>query len=159
MGHTSRPPRSSILHALEVPERDGEPLGNTWFASTATACDALPDDVKKRIEGRKCLYICESVISRIVGLDQEESDNRIALLERHVVRPEFVYRHRWRVGDVVTADEIPDPAQLTLRTRLNGTEIDLGPAWREACCCPSYTTSREPIRICGSRWSKAYPAP
>lgn len=179
---TDRPPRGSILYALEVPERDGEPLGDTYFASTAAAYDALPEDVKERLEGRKavfsigkyvdyrrnttpsadteagklaqtereslgaseiehplvrthprtgrkCLYICEGVISRIVGLDQEESDDLIALLERHVVRSEFVYRHRWRVGDVVMWDncsaihKATSDYQLPLRRLMHRTTL------------------------------------
>lgn len=28
----------------------------------------------------------------------------IAFLERHVTGPQFVYRHRWRVGDLVMWD-------------------------------------------------------
>ena len=42
----------NILHALKVPHRDGRPLGATRFISTTAAYDALPDDVKQRIEGR-----------------------------------------------------------------------------------------------------------
>jgi taurine dioxygenase len=42
----------NVLYALQVPYRDGQPLGATLFASMTAAYDALPDDVKQRIEGR-----------------------------------------------------------------------------------------------------------
>lgn len=42
----------NMLYALKVPRRDGRPLGATRFASMPAAYDALPDDVKQRIEGR-----------------------------------------------------------------------------------------------------------
>jgi len=42
----------NILYALKVPRRDGRALGATKFASMTAAYDALPDDVKLRIEGR-----------------------------------------------------------------------------------------------------------
>ena len=42
----------NVLYALSVPHRDGRPLGATPFASMTAAYDALPDDVKQRIEGR-----------------------------------------------------------------------------------------------------------
>jgi taurine dioxygenase len=52
MCYVTDPPRCSLLYALEVPRNaDGEPLGDTCFASTQTAYDALPDDMKRRIEG------------------------------------------------------------------------------------------------------------
>jgi taurine dioxygenase len=50
MAFTSKPARASILYALEVPRAaNHEPLGDTWFASTQTAYDALPDDQKKKL--------------------------------------------------------------------------------------------------------------
>src|SRR5204862_5221671 len=42
----------SVLYALKVPRRDGRPLGATLFANMAEAYDTLPEDVKRRIEGR-----------------------------------------------------------------------------------------------------------
>jgi len=51
-----RPPRGSILHALEVPHRNGEPLGDTCFASTAHAYDTLSEEMKARIEGLQAVF-------------------------------------------------------------------------------------------------------
>ena len=46
----------NVLYALKVPRRDGRPLGATLFASTTAAYDALPDHVKRRIEGRTATH-------------------------------------------------------------------------------------------------------
>jgi taurine dioxygenase len=46
----------NVLYALKVPRRDGRPLGATLFVSTTAAYDALPDDVKRRIEGRTATH-------------------------------------------------------------------------------------------------------
>jgi alpha-ketoglutarate-dependent taurine dioxygenase len=46
----------NVLYALKVPRRDGRPLGATLFASMTAAYDALPDDVKQRIEGRTATH-------------------------------------------------------------------------------------------------------
>lgn len=43
------PDMYSMLYGLEIPMRDGVSLGNTLYASTAAAYDALSDDVKRRI--------------------------------------------------------------------------------------------------------------
>src|SRR5262249_44729337 len=40
------PSRCSLLHAKEVPHRDGVPLGDTVFASTVAAYEALPEAMK-----------------------------------------------------------------------------------------------------------------
>src|SRR5262245_53370902 len=41
----------NVLYALKVPRRDGRPLGATLFADMTAAYAALPDDVKRKIEG------------------------------------------------------------------------------------------------------------
>jgi len=46
----------NVLYALRVPYRDGRSLGATLFANMAEAYDALPDDVKRRIEGRTATH-------------------------------------------------------------------------------------------------------
>lgn len=42
---------ASILHALEVPEQSGRTLGDTRFASVSAAYDALPESMKKHLDG------------------------------------------------------------------------------------------------------------
>jgi taurine dioxygenase len=54
--------------------------------------------------GRKCLYVVEGVMTHIVGMEPAESAELLAELLAHIVRPEVVHRHRWRVGDVVMWD-------------------------------------------------------
>jgi alpha-ketoglutarate-dependent taurine dioxygenase len=53
-GHfDERPNMYSMLYALEIPrDVEGEPLGSTWFVSTAVAYDRLSADMKAHLEGR-----------------------------------------------------------------------------------------------------------
>jgi taurine dioxygenase len=51
-----RPSRCSLLYAKEVPERDGEPLGDTVFANTIAAYEALPAAMKRRLAGLKAIH-------------------------------------------------------------------------------------------------------
>jgi alpha-ketoglutarate-dependent 2,4-dichlorophenoxyacetate dioxygenase len=55
--------------------------------------------------GRKVLYLA-SHASRIVGWPKEEGQTLIKELTAHATRPEFVYAHKWRVGDVVIWDNL-----------------------------------------------------
>jgi taurine dioxygenase len=51
------PPRGSILYALEVPrDADGTARGDTFFASSQAAYDALPAATKNRIDGLKAVF-------------------------------------------------------------------------------------------------------
>ncbi|MGE3623203.1 MAG: TauD/TfdA dioxygenase family protein [Bdellovibrionales bacterium] len=54
--------------------------------------------------GRKCLYVMRDDSTGIAGMPQDEAAALIAALADHIVRPEFVYRHRWRKGDVLMWD-------------------------------------------------------
>jgi taurine dioxygenase len=46
----------SALYALEVPVKDGVVLGATDFASVAAAYDALPEDLKRRLQGLRNVH-------------------------------------------------------------------------------------------------------
>ena len=49
--HQERPAMASMLYALEVPSAGG----NTLFANGYQAYETLPDEIKRRIDGRKAL--------------------------------------------------------------------------------------------------------
>src|SRR6267142_6723604 len=51
-----RPSRCSLLYAKEVPQRDDRPLGDTVFADTISAYEALPESMKRRLAGRKAIH-------------------------------------------------------------------------------------------------------
>lgn len=153
MSYTARPPRGTMLRAIEVPVLEGLPLGDTMFANAAAAWEALPasmreridalqgvfdfsarkrgyavtDDEKKRFPpvrhpivrthartGRKSLYVMRDDCTGIVGMEQAEAQALIEALADHIVRPEFVYRHRWRSGDVLLWDNCTVQHQAVL---------------------------------------------
>jgi taurine dioxygenase len=49
MSYLDTPPDASMLYSLEIPESGG----NTSFCGMQAACDALPADLRRRIEGRR----------------------------------------------------------------------------------------------------------
>lgn len=54
--------------------------------------------------GRKSLFVSSGFTTGFVGMPAEESRPILEFLFRHAVRPEFVYRHRWRNFDLVIWD-------------------------------------------------------
>ena len=155
LSYMAVPSRGSLLYAIEVPhDAAGEPLGDTLFASTAAAYDALPANMKRRISGleaefslanrharlvadgdpdatlsdaqqekappvihrvvrthpitgRRSIYVNEGQTARILDLPDDEAGDLLEELCTHCTRPEFVYRHRWRAGDLLIWDNIP----------------------------------------------------
>jgi taurine dioxygenase len=49
--HQERPAKASMLYSIEVPSQGG----NTLFANGYKAYETLPEDIKRRIEGRRAL--------------------------------------------------------------------------------------------------------
>jgi taurine dioxygenase len=52
MTYVERPPMGAILHALEVPPSGGD----TYWANMYLACDTLPAELKKKIDGREAIH-------------------------------------------------------------------------------------------------------
>ncbi len=68
-----KPPRGSIMYALEVPHDErGKPLGDTMFGSMQAAYDGLPEDLRKAIEGRRAVYSGEKLVDFQVKLKGRE---------------------------------------------------------------------------------------
>jgi alpha-ketoglutarate-dependent 2,4-dichlorophenoxyacetate dioxygenase len=135
------PALCSLLYARAVPPVGGQ----TEFADQRAAYDALPEAMKRRLEGmvaehsifhsrarlgftnftdeeragmppvpqvmvrtipqngRKSLYVA-SHAGRVFGLPDAEGRALIDELIAHVSQRQFVYTHRWRVGDLVMWD-------------------------------------------------------
>jgi len=54
--------------------------------------------------GERALYVSPAFLRSIVGLTARESQALLELLWEHLVRPEFVVRFRWNVGDIAMWD-------------------------------------------------------
>lgn len=68
--------------------------------------------------GRKGLYVNRLMTHHILGLPQAESDALLEELFLQIEQPQFVYDHKWRVGDLVMWDN-----RCTLHAR---TDFDPG---------------------------------
>ena len=121
------PPMLTTLYAVELPPSGGD----TEFANTALAYDALPQETKERIArlrvvfspvfdpgrgsvdhplvrthpdtGRKALYLGNHA-THILGMPGAEGAALLRELLEHATHRQFVYTHRWRVGDLIMWD-------------------------------------------------------
>jgi alpha-ketoglutarate-dependent taurine dioxygenase len=81
--------------------------------------------------GRKSLVL-GSTASHVVGMDKRESTALLIRLRDWATQPQFVYRHEWKLGDLVIWDntgtmhraiEYPfDSGRLMYRTQISGDE-------------------------------------
>jgi taurine dioxygenase len=128
MTYIDTPPSAALLFALELPAEGGD----TYWANMYLAYEALPADMKKRLEGlkaihdvtdprrapgahhglvrthpetgRKCLFLGRRRNSYIVGLALEESEALLDALWAHATQARFAFRQQWKVGDLMIWD-------------------------------------------------------
>jgi taurine dioxygenase len=82
--------------------------------------------------GRKAVYVNRLMTVRIEDMPQAQSDALLAAVFDHSEKPQFIYRHAWRVGDLIVwdnrcsmhaRDDFPsDQRRLMLRTTVVGTQ-------------------------------------
>ncbi len=107
--------RSAIFSSRKYGEYVGhteeKAKDNVYLKDVVAARQKIKDNVIEHplvrvhpVTGKKCLHIVEGVISEVIGLSQADSDQLISALLAHTLRPEVVYRHQWRVGDIVMWD-------------------------------------------------------
>lgn len=63
-----------------------------------------PMVVTHPITGRKVIYVNKVYTFGIVGMTEEEAQPLLTRLYAHIARPEHVYVHKWRLGDVIMWD-------------------------------------------------------
>ena len=137
------PASATLLYAELIPPKGG----NTRFTNNVRACETLPPDLRRAVEGRRSIhdaaYLAGGGVRRgykvvadksqgpgahhpvirthpdtgrhvlylgrigngyILGLPAEESDRLLDALWAHVTRPEFIWEHEWRAGDLLIWD-------------------------------------------------------
>ena len=80
--------------------------------------------------GRKCIFLSPTYVDFFLGLDLKVSDELLWYLTDHMLKPEYVYRHRWRENDAILWDNRrfmhagmgnrPGEPRFGLRTTLAG---------------------------------------
>ncbi len=68
LSYMSIPSRGSLLYAIEVPQdKDGTSLGDTLFASTAAAYDALPENRRHQIDTLSAEFSLANRMAKLVA--------------------------------------------------------------------------------------------
>jgi taurine dioxygenase len=81
--------------------------------------------------GRKAVYVNRLMTVKVLDMPEDDSDRLLHAVFDHAEKPEFVYEHVWRVGDLLLWDnrcsshartDFPSTERrLMLRTTVQGT--------------------------------------
>ena len=76
------------LYAVEVPVKDGRVLGDTSFASTTAAYDALPEETKQRLKDLKNVHSYRYYREKNMQAQKEEQARGERVVQEHVLTEE-----------------------------------------------------------------------
>ena len=97
----------SLTQSYEQRIKDGANLLPLTAEQKAKAPDVVHPVVRTHpYTGLRGLYACELNTKNIVGVSEDESRELLTTIYTQVARPEFVYRHQWRTGDLLIWDNV-----------------------------------------------------
>lgn len=127
----SRLPLYTLLYDAEMPqEAEGRAPDETMFLSALAACQELAPELEVRLArmnavydsdgqsenihhpvlrthpltGKRVLFVNEGHVSRIAELPADESAAILKQLFAHLASAKYLYRHKWKPGDLVIWD-------------------------------------------------------
>lgn len=83
LSYKKEPSLLSALYAVEVPVKDGKVLGNTNFASTTAAYDALAETMKQRLQGMKNVHSYRHYRERNAQAQKEDEARGGRVVQEH----------------------------------------------------------------------------
>ena len=81
------------------------------------------------VTGRKCIFVNDSTTVKVLGVSDSESEDILGELRTRCIRQDFIFRHKWQVGDVLMWDNCATQHQaiadyaLPQRRRMHRTTI------------------------------------
>jgi len=90
--------------ALNAYDYYGAAMKRGALPAEGVPCYAHPVVRTHPATGRRALYVNRLMTVRIEGMPAPESDELLAFLFDHQERPEFIYEHVWRPGDLLMWD-------------------------------------------------------
>ena len=129
MSYLEQPPKASMLYSIEIPPTGG----NTWLAGMYAALEAMPAEMRRKVEGRRIKHdgtfnsaglLRQGLVESNAPMTSagtyhpiicrhEDTGREVLYLGRRrllddlwsfATKPEFAYAHQWRVGDLLMWD-------------------------------------------------------
>ena len=88
LSYKQAPSLLSALYAIEVPVKDGIVLGATSFASTVAAYEALPEELKRRLQGLKNVHSYRYYRAKNAQAQKEEQARGARTVREHPLSEE-----------------------------------------------------------------------
>ena len=88
LSYKREPSMLSALYAVEIPVKNGVALGNTYFASTTAAYQALPEAMQQRLDKMRNVHSYREYRLKNYAAQQEDERRGIRTVQEHAPTPE-----------------------------------------------------------------------
>jgi taurine dioxygenase len=88
LSYKREPSMLSALYSVEVPVKNGVALGNTYFASTTAAYNALPEAMRLRLDKTRNVHSYREYRLKNYAAQQDEERRGIRTVQEHAPTPE-----------------------------------------------------------------------
>jgi taurine dioxygenase len=112
--------RKAFHHYNYGTTQKGDNRGTPAFAESVHPVFRTHDDT-----GRKAVYVNRLMTEGVVDMDEAQSSRLLEAVFDHSEKPEFVYAHRWQVGDLLLWDN-----RCSMHARTDFPETERRLMWR-----------------------------
>ncbi len=112
--------RKAFHHYNYGTTQKGDNRGTPAFAESVHPVFRTHDDT-----GRKAVYVNRLMTEGVVDMDEAQSGRLLEAVFDHSEKPEFVYAHRWQVGDLLIWDN-----RCSMHARTDFPETERRLMWR-----------------------------
>ena len=112
--------RKAFHHYNYGTTQKGDNRGTPAFAESVHPVFRTHDDT-----GRKAVYVNRLMTEGVVDMDEAQSGRLLEAVFDHSEKPEFVYAHRWQVGDLLLWDN-----RCSMHARTDFPETERRLMWR-----------------------------
>ena len=88
LSYRTEPSLLSALYAVEIPVKDGKALGDTHFASSTAAYNALSDDMKRKVAGLRNIHSYREYRLKNHAAQLDDERRGIRTVQEHAPTPE-----------------------------------------------------------------------
>jgi len=154
LSYKEEPSLLSALYAIEVPVKDGRPLGDTHFASTTAAYDALPDSQKQTLASLRNIHSYRDYRLKNYAAQQEDMRRGIRTVQEHAPTPEQLASVPDMFTPLVRTHPVTGRKGLFANEGHTSHMADMPIAEGDALLAQLYTHITQPQFIYSHRWAE-----
>ena len=152
LSYKREPSMLSALYSVEVPVKNGVALGNTYFASTTAAYNALPEAMQQRLDKMRNVHSYREYRLKNYAAQQDEERCGIRTVQEHAPTPEQLASVPDTEMDVVRVHPVTQRKGLFINEGHTSHLVGMSREASDAQLAELYAHITQPEFIYGHSW-------